>query len=560
MANQNLHTGSMQGGTNPPASSTDKSNTPGSNVPQPENAARSGDGNGHGASRGDGADALNQRRSPYSGFEQQYIAGTWRSGRATGANDDINPWTGELLTQIPQATREDLDEAYTCAKETQRTWAARMPSERAALMGRAAAIMEARYDEIVSWLVREAGSTRLKASLEWQAVHGVLQEAATLAHGVEGRILPADAPGKESRVYRKPVGVVGVISPWNWPLQLTARSLFPALAVGNAVVIKPASDTPVTGGLLHAKILEEAGLPAGLVSVVIGAGSEIGDAFVTHDAPRVISFTGSTPVGRHIGRLAVEAPIIKRIELELGGNSPFVILDDADLDQAVDAAVFGKFLHQGQICMIANRFIVDERRYDDFAARFSERVRQLKVGDADADDTMIGPIINQSQFEGLTKRIKEARGSGARELVSGEAQRWVLPPHVFGDVSNENPLARDEIFGPVAPLIRARNEAHALELANATNYGLSSAVFTGNIERGVRFAQQVEAGMTHVNDQPVNDLPFSPFGGEKNSGIGRFNGRWAVDAFTTDHWITVQHQARQYPTNARELRGTWGGG
>src|SRR5690242_8123874 len=301
------------------------------------------------------------RTRPYSGFDQVFIAGRWQNGRSDRPNRDVNPWTGETLTEISQATREDLDAAYASAKDAQRGWAALLPGERAAVMRRAAAIMDARHDEIVWWLVHESGSTRLKASLEWQAVHGVLGEAASLPHLVEGRILPTDAPGKESRVYRQPVGVVGVISPWNWPLQLTARSLFPALSVGNAVVVKPASDTPVTGGLLHARILEEAGLPPGVLSVTVGAGREIGDAFVTHPVPRVISFTGSTPVGRHIATLAVESPVIKRIELELGGNSPFVVLEDADLEQAVEAAVFGKFLHQGQICMSANRFIVHDR-------------------------------------------------------------------------------------------------------------------------------------------------------------------------------------------------------
>jgi aldehyde dehydrogenase (NAD+) len=304
------------------------------------------------------------RTEPYSGFDQLFIAGRWRKGRSHRTNRDVNPWTMEILTEIPQATRDDLDEAYASAREAQRGWAAMLPSERAAVMRRAAAVMEARHDEIVWWLVHESGSTWLKASLEWQAVYGVLGEAAALPYLVEGRILPNDALGKESRVYRRPVGVVGVISPWNWPLQLTARSLFPALAVGNAVVVKPASDTPVTGGLLHARILEEAGLPPGVLSVTVGAGSEIGDAFVTHPTPRVISFTGSTPVGRHIAKLAVESPVIKRVELELGGNSPFVVLEDADLEQTVDAAVFGKFLHQGQICMKKKTKKINKKIYN----------------------------------------------------------------------------------------------------------------------------------------------------------------------------------------------------
>lgn len=431
---------------------------------------------------------------------------------------------------------------------------------RAEVMRRTAQIMQRRRQEIVEWLIAEAGSTRIKAVLEWEAVHGVVNEACTLPHLVEGRIMPNDIPGKESRVYRKPVGVVGIISPWNWPLQLTARSLFPALAVGNAVVVKPASDTPVTGGLLLAKLLEEAGLPRGVLSVLVGGGSEIGDAFVTHAIPRTISFTGSTAVGRRIARLAVEAEIIKRVDLELGGNSPIVILEDADLDAAVESTVFGKFLHQGQICMSANRLIVDAAIYDAFVDRFVSRVRNLKIGDPSDPETLIGPIINQSQLDGLLKRIMEARRGGLRQVLGGESAGLVLPPHVFVDVPNEHPLASEENFGPIAPIIRAGSEEHALELANATTYGLASSVFTRDLGRGVAFAKQMQAGMSHVNDQPVNDLPFSPFGGEKNSGIGRFNGRWAVDAFTTEHWVTIQYQRRAYPTHADQISGPWAGG
>lgn len=355
-------------------------------------------------------------------------------------------------------------------------------------------------------------------------------------------------------MYRKPVGVVGVISPWNWPFQLTARSAAPALSVGNAVVVKPASDTPITGGLLFAKILEEAGLPPGVLSVIVGAGSEIGDAFVTHPIPRVISFTGSTPVGRNIARLAAEGPMLKRLELELGGNGPFVVLNDADLEQAVEAAVFGKFLHQGQTCMSVNRFIIDDRIHDEFVERFADRVRQLKAGDPDAPDTMIGPIINKSQLNGLQQRIRDAVSAGAHQMVGGEAQGLVLPPHVFSQVTNQMPVAQTESFGPIAPILRARNEADALNIANDTDLGLAAAVFTQDVERGLRFAQQLESGMAHINDQPVNDLPYNPFGGEKNSGVGRFNGAWAVAAFTTDQWISIQHRPRHYPFDAKVIK------
>ncbi|HNP52706.1 MAG TPA: aldehyde dehydrogenase family protein [Nitrosomonas nitrosa] len=497
----------------------------------------------------------NKRESPslYSNFDQLSINGQWRHGKGAKVLSDLNPYNGDVLAEIPHANLDDMDEAYRGAAKAQYEWAAFLPGERAAVMRRAAQIMEIRREEIVSWIIHESGGTRIKANLEWHAVHGVLLEATSLPYLVEGRILPADILGKESRMYRKPVGVVGVISPWNWPFQLTARSAAPALAVGNAVVIKPASDTPVTGGLLFAKILEEAGLPPSVLSVIVGAGSEIGNAFVTHPTPRVISFTGSTPVGRNIAKLAAEGPMLKRLELELGGNGPFVVLNDADLERTVEAAVFGKFLHQGQTCMSVNRFIIDDRIHDEFVERFADRVRQLKAGDPDAPDTMIGPIINQFQLKDLQKRIQDAVLSGAQQMVGGKAQGLVLPPHVFSQVTNQMPLAQTESFGPIAPIIRASNEMDALNIANDTDLGLAAAVFTQDVERGLRFAQQLESGMAHINDQPVNDLPYSPFGGEKNSGIGRFNGAWAVAAFTTDQWISVQHITRLYPFDSRKI-------
>ena len=490
-----------------------------------------------------------------SNLDRLFIDGRWREGRAK-RRADRNPFDDAVIAEIAQADATDLDEAYAAAARAQKDWAARLPRERAAILSKAAAVMEARREEIVDWLIRESGSTRLKATLEWTAVQGGMLEAAALPHMVEGRIPPPTFPGKEARVLRKPVGVVGVISPWNWPLQLSNRSVAPALAVGNAVVLKPASDTPVTGGLLLASIFEEAGLPPGVLNVVPGSGSEIGDAVISHPVPRVISFTGSTEVGRGVARKVADAEIIKQLELELGGNSPLVVLADADLDYAVEAAAWGKFLHQGQICMIANRLVVEDAIYDDFVERFAAKVRSLGVGDPAKASTFIGPIINDSQLEGLQKKIAAARAAGLREVVGGEAEGRVLPPHVFADVpEDQRDLAQSEIFGPVAPIIRARDEADALRIANATDRGLSAAVFTQDLERGARFAEQIESGMAHVNDQPVNDLPFNPFGGEKNSGLGRFNGAWAVDAFTTDQWITLQREPRPFAFEAEEGAG-----
>ena len=483
--------------------------------------------------------------APYGGFESMPIAGEWRAGRAGKTAEDVDPYTGETLLEIPLADADDLDEAYRGAKEAQKEWAAKLPQERSEVLDRAASIMDQRKEEIVGWIIRESGGTRIKAEIEWSLVRAGMKEAATYPMHMTGEILPADIPGKENRVYREPIGVAGIISPWNFPLQLSNRSIAPALGTGNAVVVKPASDTPVTGALILAKIYEEAGLPPGVFSVTIGSGSDIGDAFVEHPVPGLISFTGSTSIGSHIGELAGKH--IKKTSLELGGNGPFIVLDDADLDLAVNAAVVGKFLHQGQICMIADRILVDRSVHDEFLERFAEKVSSLKVGDPSEPDTVIGPIINQSQFDDIQQRLQATLDAGARQVVGGKTEGLVMHPVVLADVTPDMPAAREENFGPVAPVMAVDGEEEAIRLANDTVFGLSSAVFTCDGERGVQVARRIEAGMTHVNDHPVNDEPNTAFGGEKQSGIGRFGGRWALEEFTTDHWISVQHQPRPYP-------------
>jgi len=483
----------------------------------------------------------------YQNLELQPIAGHWRQGSSDRTLEVTDPFTWKRLLSLQLANRADLDEAYQKAQQAQAEWAAMPPTARGDVMRRVVQIFDERREEIIDWLIRESGSTRIKAQIEWSAARAITQESASLPGRVHGRIVPSDIPGKESRVYRAPLGVIGVISPWNFPLHLTARSVAPALALGNAVVVKPASDTPVSGGLLLARIFEEAGLPAGVMSVVVGAGSEIGDAFVAHPVPAFISFTGSTQVGRRIGRLASGGEHLKHVALELGGNSPFVVLADADVEQAVNAAVVGKFLHQGQICMAINRIIVEQPLYEAFTRRFVERVKDLPCGDPSRPETVVGPVINAGQLASLQQKIDRAKAEGAEMLVGGEPRGNLMPPHVFGGVNAAMEIAREEIFGPLVGIQCARDAEHALELANQSEHGLSSAVFTGSLERGVRFAQRIRAGMTHVNDIPVNDEPNAPFGGEKNSGLGRFNGYWAIAEFTSDHWITVQHTPRPYP-------------
>lgn len=483
----------------------------------------------------------------YSDFHLQYIAGEWQSGQDDSINTNVNPYNGDTLVEIKQATSKQLDEAYQAASSAQKEWAQKTPAERASLMYNVVNVLDQRQDEIVDWLIKESGSTRIKAMVEFGSARSITLEAASFPNRVHGEIRASNTPGKENFVYREPIGVVAVISPWNFPLHLTQRSIAPALALGNAVVLKPASDTPITGGLLLAKVFEEAGLPKGLLNVVVGAGSEIGDAIVTHDIPSFVSFTGSTSVGKHIGELANGGEYIKQVALELGGNSPFVVLKDADIEQAVKAAAFGKFLHQGQICLAINRIIVEDEIYDDFVERFLAHVKALNVGDPNKQDTAVGPIINEKQVKSLKEKIAKAQEEGAKMILSGEIKGQVVPPHIFTEVTRDMDLSRNEVFGPLVGIIRAKDEDDALSIANDSMYGLSSAVFTADMQKGLRFARGIRAGMTHINDISVNDESNMPFGGEKNSGIGRFNGEWILEEFTRTHWISMQNEPRQYP-------------
>lgn len=473
-------------------------------------------------------------------MDTQFIAGQWREGRSERVNTDTNPFDDSVVAEIRQASKEDLDDAYRAAEAAQAAWAATAPSERAKIIRRAAEILEERREEIVGWLVKESGSTLIKADKEVSLAIGITTESASFPTRVHGTIHPSDTPDREMRVYRKPVGVVGVISPWNFPLHLSQRSVAPALALGNAVVIKPASDTPVTGGLILARIFEEAGLPEGVLSVVVGAGSEIGDDFVAHPVPRLISFTGSTPVGQQVGTIASSGEHLKRTSLELGGNAPLVVLDDADTDAAIGQAVPGTFLHSGQICMSVNRIIVEAPVYDEFVAKFTAAAQSVAYGNPSDEGVLVGPVVNDAQLESLKEKIAEARKAGARMVVGGEITGRVVPPHVFVDVTPDMEIAREEIFGPMVAILKADDEEHALQLANDHVYGLSSAVFTQNLDRGVRFAQRVKAGMTFVNEMTVQDEAHVAFGGERNSGLGRFNGEWAIEEFTTAHTIGVK--------------------
>ncbi|MFF1283328.1 aldehyde dehydrogenase family protein [Streptomyces sp. NPDC058299] len=483
--------------------------------------------------------------SYFTDLAQQYIGGEWRPGTGSWDVIDFNPYDDEKLASITVATVDEVDEAYRAAARAQEEWAATNPYTRRSVFERALRLIEDREQEIADLIIAELGGTRVKAGFELHLAKEFLRESVHLALRPEGKILPSPADGKENRVYRVPVGVVGVISPFNFPFLLSLKSVAPALALGNAVVLKPHQNTPIAGGTLIAKIFEEAGLPGGLLNVVVTDIAEIGDAFIEHPVPKVISFTGSDKVGRHVATVC--AANFKRSVLELGGNSALVVLDDADLDYAVDAAVFSRFVHQGQVCMAANRVLVDRSVADEFTEKFVAKVKTLKVGDPRDPRTVIGPVINSAQAGALAGTVEQALAEGATALVHGTTTGNLVEPSVLTGVPADSALLQQEVFGPVVFLIPFDGEEEAVRIVNDTPYGLSGAVHTGDIERGVAFAKRVDTGMFHVNDGTVHDEPLVPFGGEKHSGIGRLNGETTLEAFTTVKWISVQHGRSGFP-------------
>ncbi|MFE3601953.1 aldehyde dehydrogenase family protein [Streptomyces sp. NPDC059096] len=486
--------------------------------------------------------------SYFTDLAHQYIDGEWRTGSGSWDIIDFNPYNGEKLAAITVATAREVDEAYRAAERAQRLWAATNPYRRRPVFERVLRLVEEREDDIVEAIVDELGGTRLKARYEVGAAREFLREAIQLSLRPEGRILPSPVEGRENRVYRLPVGVVGVISPFNFPFLITIRSVAPALALGNAVVIKPNQNAPVTGGGLVAKLFEDAELPAGLLNVLVTDIAEIGDALIEHPVPKVISFAGSDRVGRHVG--AVAAAHFKRTVLELSGNSALVVLDDLDeagLDHAVDAAVASRFSYQGQVCMAANRILVDRSVEAAFTEKFVARVAALRTGDPRDPETQIGPVINTFQADALTALVDQALAEGATALVRGRTRGNLVEPTVLTGLADDSPLLGQEIFGPVALLIPFDGEEEAVRIANHTPYGLSGAVHTADVERGVAFAQRIVTGMMHVNGSTVQDDPMVAFGGEKSSGLGRLNGDSTVEAFTTLKWISVQHGRAEYP-------------
>lgn len=484
-------------------------------------------------------------------WSQLYIDGEWvdcDSGQTLAVED---PSTRETVTHVPRANETDVDAAYEAAAAAQSEWAQTPPAEREQLVQGLQQVMAEHRAEIVELYTTEAGAMHGVSDTGFELTMDQISEAATLPRRMKGEHAASNIPGKENIVEREAKGVVTVISPWNFPLNLSARAVVPAVAAGNTVVLKPATNTPIIGGLLFARLFEEAGFPDGVVNVVTGKGSEIGDHVAGHDESDVVAFTGSTEVGRRVAGIAAENLAVPA--MELGGNNAHIVTDEADLDAAVDAGVFGSFLHQGQICISINRHLVHEDVYDEYVERLTERASHLPAGSAH-EEVVIGPIIDEAQRDEMldyVERTVEAgatleTGGGVVDL-DGVEDSLVVEPTVLSNATNDMAAACNEHFGPIAPVIPFSDVEEAIELANDTDYGLSGSVHAGDVGAGKRIATQLETGMVHVNDQPVNDEAHVPFSGTGASGLGGYNSEDFLDEVTEKKWISLQHEPREFP-------------
>jgi benzaldehyde dehydrogenase (NAD) len=476
-------------------------------------------------------------------WQGQIYSGGWVTAHG-GDMPVLEPATGQELGRAGSGDPEDIARAAATAAAAQKAWGATSFEERAAVLRRAGDLIQQNAGEIQRWVSRETGAIDGLAAFAVGVAAQECYEAAALAHRPIGEILPTNQP-RLSLLRRMPVGVVGVISPFNVPLILSTRSIAPALAVGNAVVVKPDVRTPLAGGFIQARVFEEAGLPEGLLHIVPG-GPATGQALIADPRVRVVSFTGSTAAGRAVGELA--ARHLKRVHLELGGNSALVILDDADLELAVSAGAWGSFLHQGQICMTAGRHIVHEKVADAYVSALAEHADHLPVGDPTTGQVALGPLIDAGQRDKVHGLVTSTVDAGARLVAGGSYDNLFYRPTVLDDVRPDMPAYAQEVFGPVAPVLRFSTMEDAARLAADTGYGLSLGILSRDVMKALALADQVPTGIVHINDQTVNDEAVAPFGGVLDSGTGaRFGGSANLDAFTDQRWITIRGDIPAYP-------------
>jgi benzaldehyde dehydrogenase (NAD) len=481
--------------------------------------------------------------SSTSGWLGDFVKG-WEPG--TGAPiDDVEPATGRHIVSVAGSTVEDVARAAAAARAAQPAWAETSYQERARILRKAADIYEANRDEFGTWTMRETGASHSKMHHESNFAYGEILSASTLPWQPYGSLVPTVVKGRLSMIRRIPVGVVGAITPWNSPSVLGMRVVAPALALGNAVVLKPDPQTPVVGGAMFEAVFREAGLPGGLLQIVVG-GADVGEALVTDPNISVVSFTGSTAAGRRVGELA--GARLKKVSLELGGNNAFIVLDDADLAAATAAGAFSSFQFQGQVCFAAGRHIVHESVAGDYVDALRDKAQKLRLGDPYREDVQLGPIVNEKQIRRVDDIVQRSVQGGARLITGGTYEGLFYQPTVLTDVTQEHAAWTDEIFGPVAPVTTFRTDEEAVALANSSDYGLVGAVYSRSMSRGLSIAQRIKAGMVHVNDGTLNDEATIPFGGTGMSGNGaRYGGEANLDNFTEWQWVTVRDEPPTFP-------------
>jgi benzaldehyde dehydrogenase (NAD) len=468
---------------------------------------------------------------------------TWHPG--TGEVLEVRePATGQHLLSVAQATVDDVTRATAAARAVQPGWAETDHQERARILRRAAEIYEAHRPEFGTWTQRETGAHHNKMHHEQNFTTQELLNASTLPSQPYGALLPSAQTERLSMVRRVPVGVVGAITPWNSPSVLGMRVIAPALALGNAVVLKPDPQTPVCGGAIFEAIFREAGLPDGLLQVVVG-GAEVGEAIVTDPNVSLVAFTGSTAAGRRVGSLA--GGLLKKVALELGGNNALLVLDDADLEAAASAGAYAAFQFQGQVCFAVGRHIVHRSVAGRYVELLAAKARRLRLGDPFRSDVDLGPIVNEKQLTRVDSIVRRSVDGGARLAEGGTHDGLFYRPTVLAEVTTELPVWTEETFGPVAPVTTFDSDDEAVALANRTEYGLAGAVYSKSISRGMAIANQLRAGMVHVNDQTINDEATIPFGGFGQSGNGaRFGGEANLEMFTDWQWMTVRDKPKSF--------------
>ncbi|MGA1153661.1 MAG: aldehyde dehydrogenase family protein [bacterium] len=474
-----------------------------------------------------------------------YIDGRWRTG--TGTFADLNPSDNSVWATIPDGGRSETRSAIEAAQEAFYEWAEMPFTHRANHLLKVAEIWESRIPDFVAAMQSEGGGWVGKGKFEGGYVAEVFRAAAAMTYGAIGEVLPSEH-GKFSTAVRYPMGVVAVISPWNFPGILSSRGFAFPLAAGNTIVLKPSEDTPYCGGLFFAEVMEEAGIPKGVFNVITCSRENVvkmGDELIENPRVKGVSFTGSTQVGRSIA--AKCGAYLKKCCVELGGKDSLIVRADADMERATQAANFGSFMHQGQICMSVEKVLVQRSIFNEFLEKFVARAARLKVGNTADPENVIGPLINDRQVDRVKSQLEDALAKGAKVELGGKIEGRFVYPTILTGVTPAMLVYQDETFGPVVPVIPFETDEEAISIANDTEYGLSSGIITADEEKALQMARQLETGMCHVNCSSVNDEPNVPFGGTKASGLGRHGGRWSMETFTDTRWITLERGGRHFP-------------